>query len=97
MKKTTKKQATGSGRALTTVSSRGQVTIPRKIRARLHIGKGSIISFEPVEKGVLIIPMKVEPQDPYTEKEWKQIEKLSETKGTTFDTPEDAKEFISKL
>jgi len=97
MKKSTKKHSTDSSYVITIVSSRGQVTIPQEIRDRFHIAKGSIISFEPMKKGVLIVPMKVEPQDPYTEEEWEKIEKLSETKGTTFDNPKDAKEFISKL
>ncbi|MBU0684075.1 MAG: AbrB/MazE/SpoVT family DNA-binding domain-containing protein [Candidatus Omnitrophota bacterium] len=97
MKKSTKKHTTKSGYIITIVSSRGQVTIPQEIRDRLHIGKGSLISFEPMKRGVLILPMKVEPQDPYTEEEWNKIEKLSETKGKTFDNSEDAKKFISKL
>lgn len=97
MSKITKKRATDSGYIITIVSSRGQVTIPQEIRDHLHIGKGSILSFAPMKKGVLIVPMKVEPQDPYTDEEWKKIKKISEAKGKTFDNPEKAKEFISKL
>jgi len=96
MPKTKKKRITDSGYIITVVSSRGQVTIPQEIRDHLHIGKGSIISFAPTKKGVLIVPMKVEPQDPYTDEEWKKIDKLSASKGKTFDNPEAAKEFISK-
>jgi len=97
MKKTIKKHTTDSGYMITIVSSRGQITIPQEIRNHLHIGKGSIISFAPTKKGVLIMPMKVEPQNLYTEEEWKKIEKLSKTTGRSFDNPEEAKEFISKL
>lgn len=97
MKKTVKKKSKKSSRKITIVSSRGQVTIPQDIRDVLHISEGSIIGFEPTGRGVLIVPMKVEPKDPYTKEEWEKIEKLSKTKGKIFDNPEDAKKFIADL
>ena len=79
------------------ISSRGQVTIPQDIRSLLHVKRGSIIGFEPMRKGVLMVPMKVQPQDPYTEEEWKKIEKLSKSEGTVYDTVEGAKKHIANL
>ncbi|MFA6637082.1 MAG: AbrB/MazE/SpoVT family DNA-binding domain-containing protein [Candidatus Omnitrophota bacterium] len=79
------------------ISSRGQVTIPQDIRALLHVKRGSVIGFEPTRRGVLMVAMKVQPQDPYTEEEWKKIEKLSKGEGTVYNTAEEAKKHISDL
>ena len=79
------------------ISSRGQVTIPQDVRSLLHVRRGSVIGFEPTRRGVLMVPMRVQPQDPYTEKEWKKIEKLSKGEGTVYDTVEEAKKHIAGL
>lgn len=79
------------------ISSRGQVTIPQDIRSLLHVRRGSVVGFEPTQRGVLMVPMKVQPQDLYTEKEWKKIEKLSKSEGTIYDTVEEAKKHIADL
>jgi len=79
------------------ISSRGQVTIPQDIRSLLRVKRGSIIGFEPTQRGVLMVPMKVQPQDPYTEEEWKKIEKLSKGEGTVYNTVDEAKKHIADL
>lgn len=79
------------------ISSRGQVTIPQDIRSLLHVKRGSVIGFEPMRRGVLLVAMKVQPQDPYTEEEWKKIEKLSKGEGTVYNTVEEAKKHIADL
>ena len=79
------------------VSSRGQLTIPQDIRALMHIKEGSAVGFKPTRRGILMTPMKVEPQDPYTEEEWDKIEKLSKTKGKGYKTTEEAKKHIAGL
>ena len=79
------------------ISSRGQVTIPQDIRSLLRVKRGSVIGFEPMRKGILMVPMKVQPQDPYTEGEWKKIEKLSRGEGTVYNTVEEAKKHIADL
>lgn len=76
------------------ISSRGQVTIPQDIRSLLHVRRGSVVGFEPMREGVLMVPMKVQPQDPYTEEEWKKIEKLSKSEGTVYSTVEKAKKHL---
>ncbi|MBU0768509.1 MAG: AbrB/MazE/SpoVT family DNA-binding domain-containing protein [Proteobacteria bacterium] len=79
------------------ISSRGQVTIPQDIRSLLHVRRGSVVGFEPTRRGVLMVPMKVQPQDPYTEKEWSKIEKLSKGEGAVYNTVEEAKKHIADL
>jgi len=79
------------------VSSRGQLTIPQDIRALMHISEGSAVGFEPTKRGVLMRPMKVEPENPYTEEEWNKIEKLSKGKGKIYKTVEEAKRHIADL
>ena len=97
-KKTTRKLiAEHAAFRMAIISSRGQVTIPQDIRSLLHVKRGSVIGFEPMRKGVLMVPMKVQPQDPYTEEEWKKIEKLSKSEGTVYNTVEEAKKHIANL
>jgi len=79
------------------ISSRGQITVPQDIRALMHIKKGSVIGFEPTRRGVLMKSMKVEPRDPYTEREWQKIEKLSKGKGKIYKTAEEAKKHLADL
>ncbi len=79
------------------ISSRGQVTIPQDVRSLMHIRRGSVIGFEPTKKGVLMVPMKVEPENPYTEEEWEKIEKLSNSKGKIYHTAEEAKKHVANL
>ena len=79
------------------VSSRGQLTIPQDIRALMRIKDGSAVGFEPTRRGILMRPMKVEPQDPYNEEEWRKIEKLSKSKGKLYKTAKEAKSHIADL
>lgn len=79
------------------ISSRGQLTVPQDIRTLMHIRKGSVVGFEPTRSGILMKPMKVEPQDPYTEEQWLKIEKLSKNKGKIYKTAEEAKNHIADL
>lgn len=79
------------------MSSRGQVTVPQDIRALLHIQRGSVVGFEPTKRGVIMVPMKVEPQNPYTGEEWQKIEKLAKSKGAIYASPEEAKKHIDNL
>jgi bifunctional DNA-binding transcriptional regulator/antitoxin component of YhaV-PrlF toxin-antitoxin module len=79
------------------ISSRGQVTIPQDIREIMHVKRGTVIGFEPTRRGVLMVAMKVQPQNPYTEKEWEKIEKLSKSEGTIYNNAEDAKKHIASL
>ena len=43
-------------RNVSTVQERGQVTIPREIRERLGLTRGSQVSFLETEEGVLLVP-----------------------------------------
>lgn len=107
MKNTIEKQRRGTSKKtvsnaasyfrMAIISSRGQVTIPQDIREIMHIRRGCVIGFEPTRKGVLLVAMKVQPQDPYTEEEWQKIEKLSKSEGTVYNSAEEAKKHIANL
>ena len=79
------------------ISSRGQVTIPQDVRDIMHIKRGSVIGFEPTKRGILMVAMKVQPENPYTEAEWKKIEKLSNSKGKVYHSAEEAKKHVANL
>lgn len=79
------------------ISSRGQVTIPQDVREIMHIKRGSVVGFEPTKRGILIVAMKVEPENPYTEAEWEKIEKLSKSKGKVYHSAEEAKKHVANL
>lgn len=40
---------------MSTVTSKGQVTIPKEIRERLKIEPGSVVDFEPTEDGRVVL------------------------------------------
>ena len=50
-----------------TVSEKGQVTIPKTIRARLGIEPGEVLEFEEEETGGRIVAHKVAARDPVDE------------------------------
>jgi len=83
--------------SLSIISSRGQLTIPRSVRELCHISQGTVVAFEPQKEGILLKPLKVVAADPYTEEEWKKIEKLRKAKGIKFTNAEKAIEHIDSL
>lgn len=43
---------------ITTITSKGMITIPKKVREKLGLKKGMKIKFVETEKGFLIVPIK---------------------------------------
>ena len=68
------------------VTSKGQTTIPRAIRALLGLKEGSEIAFKPAHGGFMLLRVTttIQETDPYTPAEWEKIKKLSAEKGRTF-------------
>jgi AbrB family looped-hinge helix DNA binding protein len=79
------------------ITSKGQVTIPNRIRKLLHLKEGGSVGFSLTRNGVVLVPCQVTAQSPYTPKEWAKIEKLANVKGKTFVSVEKAKDFIKSL
>lgn len=81
---------------MATVSSKGQITIPKEIRAQLHItGKGDLVGFEPTEEGVLLKRLVVtSEEEDFTAEEWDKLEKLANQKGKRYSNAED---FLASL
>lgn len=79
------------------ITSKGQVTIPNRIRKLLHLKEGSAVGFSLTKNGIILVPCQVTAQSPYTPKEWTKIEKLANVKGKTFFSTEKAKDFIKSL
>ena len=86
-----------TAKSLSIMSSRGQLTVPQPVRELCKIGEGTVVSFEPQREGVLLRPLKVVAEDPYTPEEWKKIEKLHEAKGIRLTNAEKTIEYIDKL
>ena len=70
------------------ITSKGQTTIPKPVRAILGLKEGSEIAFKPEHGGFMMlrITTTIKEENPYTPKEWKKIEKLASQKGKTFKT-----------
>lgn len=62
------------------VTSKGQVTIPNRVRKLLHLKEGSAVAFSVRNGGVYLLPCEIKASSPYTEEEWKKIEKLASEK-----------------
>ena len=73
------------------VTSKGQVTIPNRVRKLLRLEKGSAIAFGIAKEGVILMPCKVTTQSPYSPKEWEKIAKLASESRTVFSSRDAAK------
>ena len=78
------------------LSSKGQVTIPVKVREALHIRqKGDMIGFEFVKGGVLMKPLVIATQEEdFSENEWDKLEELANQNGKLY---ANAKDFLASL
>ena len=79
------------------VTSKGQVTIPNRVRKLLHLQKGSSIAFVVTKDGIMLLPCEVTARSPYTPKEWQKIEKMASEKGEVFSDEGAAKKHLSSL
>jgi AbrB family looped-hinge helix DNA binding protein len=81
----------------TKVTSKGQVTIPSRVRKLLHLQGGSSVAFTVTKYGIILVPCEVTTRSPYSRKEWKKIEKLASEEGKTFPSPNAAKKHLVGL
>ena len=79
------------------VTSKGQITIPNRIREILHVSTGACIAFGVSKEGVILLPCKVTAESPYTPTEWAKIEKLASAKGKIYKSVKEAKRHIKSL
>lgn len=79
------------------VTSKGQITIPNRIRKLLHLKQGGAVGFSVTKQGIVLVPCQITPQSPYSQEEWSKIEKIANIKGKTFAMTSKAKEFIKML
>lgn len=79
------------------VTTKGQVTIPNRIRKLLHLKEGASVAFGLTKDGVMLMPCEVTAKSPYTPKEWAKIEKLAAEKGKVLPNTDAAKAHIDAL
>jgi len=79
------------------ITSKGQVTIPNRIRKLLHLKEGEAVGFSITKEGIVLVPCQVTAKFPYTSKEWQKIKELTSEKGKTFNSIDGAKNFIKSL
>lgn len=79
------------------ITSKGQVTIPNRIRKILHLKEGESVGFSITKEGVVLVPCQVTAKSPYTTKEWQKIEKLASEKGKIFSSSQNAKDHLKSL
>ena len=81
----------------TKMTSKGQVTIPNRVRKLLHLHEGSSVAFTVTKYGIILVPCEVTIRSPYSPKEWKKIEKLASEEGKTFSSPDATQQHIAGL
>lgn len=79
------------------ITSKGQVTIPNRIRKLLNLKEGASVAFGLSRQGIILLPCKVIVKSPYTLKDWAKIEKLASVKGKIYKTARAAKRHIETL
>ena len=79
------------------ITSKGQVTIPNRIRRLLHLKEGEAVGFSVTKEGIVLVPCQVTARSPYSPKEWQKTQKLAVQKGKVFNSPDGAKDFLKSL
>ena len=79
------------------ITSKGQITIPNRIRKILHLSQGSSVAFSVGRNGVMLTPCAITVESPYTPQEWEKIKKLTAVKGKTFKTAQAAVSYVNNL
>jgi len=78
---------------LATVSSKGQVTLPKPVRELLQLELGDLIRFKPAPGGILLTKIAVVEEE-FSASEWRALERLASRRGRRYQT---AKEFLKSL
>ena len=76
------------------VTSKGQVTIPNRVRKLLHVSSGDSLAFGLSKEGITILPCKVTVESIYSASEWEKIERLACAKGKVYKNVKRAKKHI---
>ena len=80
------------------LTEKGQVTIPKSIRMLLKLEGQNIVGFRVAHGKVEIVSIEVKAaSNPFTEEEWKKIERLAHQRGKVFKSAEKAKEYARSL
>ena len=79
------------------MTSKGQVTIPLRIRDILKLEEGSMVMFKVTEKGIYLTPCEVKESNPYSEDEWRKIDRLVAEKGKRYESARAAKKRLKSI
>ena len=79
------------------ITTKGQITIPNRIRKLLHLKEGATVAFGVSKAGILLMSCEVSATSPYTSTEWAKIEKLAAQKEKIHQTASAAKAHIHAL
>jgi len=70
---------------LTTLSSKGQVTLPKAIRESLILKTGDHLLLEYSSQGIFIKKAKISTaEEPLPEEEWNELKRLADQKGRVY-------------
>lgn len=80
---------------LSTVSSKGQITIPRNLRDALKLETGQVVLMEPARGGLLLKKAEIKTEgDDFSDGEWEILREMSSKKGKRYST---GKKFLVSL
>lgn len=73
--------------AITSISERGQIVIPKEIREELKLGKNSAVGMKTINGKLVLTKIKLTDKDfELKEKEVKKLKKREKQKGLTIDS-----------
>ena len=78
------------------VTSKGQVTIPNRVRKLLHVSSGDSLAFGLSKEGITILPCKVTVESIYSAIEWEKIERMASAKGKIYKNVKRPKKHIEE-
>ena len=79
------------------ITSKGQITLPNRIRKLLHLREGELVGFSVTKQGVVLVACEMTAKSHYTARQWAKIEKMSLEKGKMFTSAQGAKDHLKSL
>lgn len=70
---------------IATLSSKGQLTLPKSLRSLLGVGQGSPMLLKSTPEGILLQRAEVRPAgEEFSEEEWVELRRLAKAKGRIY-------------
>lgn len=83
--------------ATSRITTKGQITLPKRVREALGLGAGSLVGFEVKGRRAVLTPLALVADDATAAQDWPQLEKLVRSRGRRFASAAAARKHLERL